>query len=402
MMTNDVRKEASNLFISGTYNRTSPSPGTLVIPRTFYNATERQVSSYRGPRQAKDPYGWVPPNNFGLIKYEYEVKEGGALTWNDKTGTINGTMSAHAIQCFVPGTLLDPSTNYAGIVGFELAREALYQAQLEAWADANDSDCPGLVWLAEGKETVSWLRDICKGVKRAIISYDARMKTIQSVKDVKRKTDQAASAWLQFRYAITPLALQIEDAIELLSEKKRKLETITGYVKKTVSEVSSQSDYTYYNRKWRVFRKKTIQYRGAAKLYPSALKPEFDWGFTPFDAIIAYWNVMKLSFVVDWFVNVGSFLGAYRPGGAEIAHQSNTLIYDIRIENHSEMIWGSPGWTQSYSPEQTVETVCILERTTDITKPKLPTFNVEALSLLRQCDAVSLLFGALTQFLRKK
>jgi hypothetical protein len=193
--------------------------------------------------------------------------------------------------------------------------------------------------------------------------------------------------------------------MELLKEKNKKLLTKTGFVRGKESVEKQIIDYDFnWGWKFRTVRTITTSYRGATKLYPSALKPEMDWGITPFDVVLALWEIKKLSFVIDWFWSVGKCLGAYRPGGAEIAHQSNTLIYDQRIKNVSRMTYSFIESTGSlvYNPEITEEKINIIKRSTDITKPILPVFTEEALSLVRQIDAVALLFVFLKAFAKRR
>jgi len=372
-----------------------------VQPRFGYET----VYSYRGPKQKKDDLGWIPPNDFMLERVNCH-RSGGACQRVDHNGSGYYFNCSNAMLGGFFGDYI-----HQPIIDFEQLNQldaipALKQAQLEAYSDANGPDLPGAVWLAEGKETVEWLKDIAMGVLKHTRKFKSALKQAKKAakktkkgKTTKSLTDDSfiAGQWLQYRYAIMPLMLQIKEIMDILEAKQGELKTTTGRVK-TKKNVNTQTLIrTFGSSIIKTTIKEDLEMRGNCKLYPSAVKQEFDWGVKPYDLLIAYWNVVRLSFVIDWFLNVGTLLSAYRPGDANVRYQSSTVVYKYTRTVESELIGNTIGpWSEHKFQKEVLEEEAVwVNRDTLVTKPSLPGFNVKSLSLMRQFDAAALLFGAL-------
>lgn len=352
------------------------------------------VYSWRGKRRVKDAYGWIPPNDFELIKTSYRHDGGGKVT--NKYYTYRFDFDQCYGLAYIKWPAIQPDAPILGPTDFgPEGLHALYQAQQEAWAEANGPDCPGLLWIGESRETLNWIRDIIHGVVKATVRLKSGLNALNGTK--LRLADRTASLWLQYRYAVTPLALQLEEAMSLLSEKRRELKTVTGYVKRKerISKYrnydSSDLFYIYLDTE------EYLDFRGACKLYPVALRDNFDWGFKPIDALSTALELMKLSFVLNWFIDIAGFLAQYRPGDAEIAYQSNTRVMEIvkTVEIGATGHYGGPQWDCQYEPEKATYTQTWVKRDTAVEKTVLPAFNVEALTLVRKLDSVALAFQIL-------
>lgn len=356
------------------------------------------VYSWRGKPRQKDRNGWIAPNDFevtevkwkpGLFDLTVYHRSGNTLVWEgypalEKSSWFNRAPYYGAVQEAV-----------------SKAERAMEQAKAEAYAEANSpSKCPGLTWIAEGKESAQWLAKIAKKARKATMAYILKTRNIKRGKkkgvSAKEIADQLSDAWLTYRYAITPLALQIQDMLELFADKQEKLEVVSGYIK-TEQHINEYSGtMNWYGQNVEIIRTDTIKIVGACKLYPSASKSQDKlsaYGITPWDAVLAAWEVTKLSFVIDWFVNVGDFLAAYRPGGANIAYQSNTYVIEYKVETVcKDLGYGDPLGSSDFKCSSSVTRTTKIKRDTIVSRPDLPVFTVESLSLFRLTDAAALLF----------
>lgn len=396
----------------------SPNFGTSLYSVT-YNEEAGEVRSWRGKRRVVDSYGWIPPNEFELRKSSFVHGLSSIIVSDDdppmgqliQVAIDNGryyqaNVDQHALLCMYKLPEIQPDVNIPLADTFgKMGEHALKQAQAEAWDEANSPDCPGLTWIGESKETLIWIKDIVSGVLRATIKYKSGIRRLRSLKQSAEKTaDRAASLWLQYRYAVTPLALQLEEAIGLLKDRKRELVTITSYTKRKKLVESTKRDFTWSQLHMRVTTEEYLDFRGACKLYPTAIRDSFDWGIQPYDVVLTALELTKLSFVLEWFIGIGTWLGSYRPGDAKIAYQSNTSIVNVIREVKTELLYHTydPRFVEvSYVPEMATYTRTMVKRTTEVERPLLPAFNVEALSLMRQLDAVSLAFQMLKGFKKK-
>lgn len=387
-------------------------------PNTFHTCLEHNgsVYSWRGKKAKKDYFGWIPPNDFELEQYKFEFRELGRIeTEKYYTPIANHRVVYSGFPAFFTPLTVAVLRNHAHALQSR-ASAALSQAQMEAYETANGPDCPGLTWVAEAGETASWAADILRSfwkiVKRIKLSeVDAVLTSAKSLSKRRPKASgkspnldladsKVADKWLEYRYAITPLALQLEEIVQLLvEERSEKLETQSGFVE-NIDELTVDT-VTRDLTSCKLYAKHDVQaiVRGACKLYPSAMRQETDYGFTPWDAISAAWEITRLSFVIDWFVNVGLWIGAHRPGGAVIRYQSNTSVISVReMFDVSRYEVYQPYSVQRFEPCKWSQSYNIVIRSTEVELPELPRFNIEALSLQRKLDAVALI----TKLLRRK
>jgi hypothetical protein len=126
-------------------------------------------------------------------------------------------------------------------------------------------------------------------------------------------SDDAARAWMEFNYAWVPTLGDIDSAARYLAEKR-----VRGYFpvqEVSVSATARQTDKVNYNpsgpNNWwyRDTRTSKTHVRLTYHLTPSwARQPSTldELGFT--DPFTLAWELLPLSFVVDWIVNVGQVL----------------------------------------------------------------------------------------------
>lgn len=109
-------------------------------------------------------------------------------------------------------------------------------------------------------------------------------------------TDAVASVWLNFRYNISPTVYMINDLEDTLAFKRTYLTRRNGYQKDYPLILAGSTHY--YNCNHRIFIKRKIQSTGSL----NSVSANF---------AVTAWELVPLSFVIDWFVNIGDIISAF-------------------------------------------------------------------------------------------
>jgi hypothetical protein len=144
--------------------------------------------------------------------------------------------------------------------------------------------------------------------------YDAgRRRRLGIAADTLTKplADFIGDNWLAYRYAYRPIVQDIQggmDALFRLQEPLTNRFTARGYAADTYTHNLDWStglfDYTK-STKTDISVRTGVLYEQSGTFDP--------YGFGAAEIPIAVWEAIPFSFVADWFVNVGSFIGALTP-----------------------------------------------------------------------------------------
>lgn len=364
------------------------------------------VYSWRGKRPPRDKYGWLPVNDFHLDQFKCNYYP---MSWNTRYATSKQVYNISGYPHVYLNSALRLSKQTVTLSMREQAERCLAQSVQEAYEKANGPDLPGAVWIAEAGESVMELRKIAFEARRLIEQYRNKRKALKKRlkkqgADPRSYADAVSSLWLQYRYGLLPLMLTAEDLVEFLVEKRKEKKIVSDSV--SMAETLSTTKHTFqsYGRVFEFQKKLSIAVKGNVSLYPSAIRnpvSERDLGFKGHDLLSATWELINLSFVIDWFLNVGTWIGSWRPGGAEIAHQSNTWTVDLVEEIELKRSTPLPNWVGSCeAPVNSMGVTTIKLRTPEVWRPFLPTFNMKALIVERKLDAVALIYKALARRLK--
>lgn len=131
----------------------------------------------------------------------------------------------------------------------------------------------------------------------------------------KRIYTEACNRWLQYRYGIVPLAMDITTVMGDWASPKlrfpRKSESARNWVYRTVQT----ADYTYKVTP-AIFKFKVTQqtglYYSVKQWYDMLEEPPMSYklGVHPSQWVKAIWNGLPWSFVADWVVNIDDYLAA--------------------------------------------------------------------------------------------
>lgn len=187
--------------------------------------------------------------------------------------------------------------------------------------NASVSKADGLVFdlltnLAELPETLKWLANLIK--QAADATKAAHKKEIEVKKLLTRKGRTArqiaqavASVWMQYRYAIMPISYSIEDVLKALESWKRTYGKVSEkYVETyTASDIRLRFGFSDADN----FE---LSVSEASTTHRCAIKRGFDprgmvdalLQVLKLNPVTTAWELVPLSFVVDWFVNIGEVL----------------------------------------------------------------------------------------------
>lgn len=159
--------------------------------------------------------------------------------------------------------------------------------------------------------------------------------------------DAASQTWLMMNYAAAPLLRDIADAVETFQNR---LDTRSG----EIVNVRSGYDHTesvslnlpfsatpwnnsHESASWKI----TVRNRCQFEVSNPALKRLDELGLT--NPLAIAWELVPLSFVVDWFIPVGKFFeNVVPPYGATFISGSETIGMDAKFQCQTNL--GRPPW----------------------------------------------------------
>lgn len=205
------------------------------------------------------------------------------------------------------------------------------KAGTDARANVAAPDLQGAVSLGELRETLSFLRNPAKALLKFANEAKASKRKLKSdrLHELKTVADFVGDNWLAYRYAVRPIQQDIQggmDALFRLAQENPVRLTARGY-----ASDSSNTSQTYTYSSGATFRSTkttntTVTIR-AGVLYEQG--SGFDpYGFGNAEIPLAAWEMIPFSFVVDWFANIGSFIGALTPrvGVTNLASWTTTEV----------------------------------------------------------------------------
>lgn len=248
----------------------------------------------------------------------------------------------------------DPFTSLSDFLSGSFdARECV----TSAIADAESGTYDLLTEIAELPETLRYLInilgsavDLFSAAKRREIEvrklYRNRKQTLKSAKEL---ADAVASVWLQYRYAIQPLAYSIEDIQETILSLKAQYGKFKG--KETASvELPEELIFEGSGSVWKLTTNDSVQTMRCfikRKYDPQDILDSL-WSLLKVNPFSTAWELVPLSFVVDWFLNIGDYITALTSHSPH-AQQVATLSY--KFEGNATYVEENTGCTVDFSFE---------------------------------------------------
>lgn len=202
--------------------------------------------------------------------------------------------------------------------------------------------------MALTKEAYKKLREYKKLIDRfnRLTSDLARKRFLEkyltgfSGRGLSKSKDKAADLWLFYSYAIMPLILEIEQMVNHI--KKIEPRAVHGRARKSFSTTIKVTD-TYYRGERKHVGYVSSHVRGYVTIVDPYKKLLSEFGFTNLATII--WERITYSFVIDWFINIGSWLASLTALDGVIVTDYNetvTIKNGMSVSNFQSI--NSGGW----------------------------------------------------------
>jgi len=330
------------------------SMGQRTTPITLTESYNYTTCANRAPHSVPYTAGWFQgytKTMWDAVTPDWRKKKGKSFVFNDCfitekdyriIGSSSYTLTAVSPTCTGPnlyGTDTQTGSVFTSYVSWNNAPshgagiqvDVITAAIDEVWTGCRAKRGQGqanlLEDLAEMEKTFRMLHSPMENVVSLVKALRRNGKRLKSYQKVNANSKAvivfSSSEWLRFRYGIMPLVSSIQ-AI------KKALET--GYSKKpTVHTARANKDLRNYTTSTAHYsdsainfdhRKTTIAYMKVRASYSDSYTfgPLNDLGFNFRDLIGLPWELLRYSFVVDWFVNIGDFFYANipRPGFVEL------------------------------------------------------------------------------------
>lgn len=164
-----------------------------------------------------------------------------------------------------------------------------------------------LVNLAEMNQTVNTINSLARNTTSKIVKFVANLERAGRTR-VRHKIDLSqpwAETWLEMHFGLIPLAQDLQNCVDILSREQ------VAHVSAT-STASWRDDNPIYKGSSSLWLKEGsygVRISGPVTVSNPNLLLANQLGLLP-DAAIA-WELVPYSFVVDWFSNVGRYLGQF-------------------------------------------------------------------------------------------
>ena len=406
------------------------SSGTAVSE--YRSSTTVEPNNYNWETIEKDPSdgkAWAEKDETGAILasdyssiIQSQEEHGSELVFRSTyKGTWATTITTHHMTEIWAGDLSDL---IRGRWGFNDAPPPVFSeaAFTAALADARQGGYDLLTELAEAPETWKMLKEILPDAFSALKDYRKQLNKLDpsklarwqklppKVKTYAKLADMLGShgmnAWLIYRYGITPLVLSVQEILETYTKKLGLYETYRGRDEFSRTEEKlwtvSFAPKSGLTLDIRGTRSVSAISRGWVKcLYTKQSIAQNMRRLIRIDPIGTAYELLPLSFVVDWFVNVGDFISAMSISLAdsEVATKSFQLVIEdsYHLSADSTLFESGTKWELvGTSPLLTRKSSSYWRKVSD-PSPSL-SFWQKRLSAARTADAVALSW----QFLRSQ
>lgn len=231
------------------------------------------------------------------------------------------------------------------------------RAATAALADSNGKSAQGLVIIAEMQKTLNTLRNPLASMRKLLTQAPkivrARGQSLgQKAGNLSREAaGDLSSQYLAWFYGIRTVMFDIEEVMEAL--ETRISNRVTGRGRST-DETSTDTDYSaditdsYVN--YRITYTEKLEMRaGALVILESIPSVQQNLGLSVRKVPEAVWELIPWSFVVDWFVNVQSYIGALEAivsntFAAQWVVRKRTVSWTRRVTSHVM----KAGWPSRY------------------------------------------------------
>lgn len=400
-----MARERNDLRSAGGLTQQLQNCGTKAVVWNGYTPyTVRCVGSYKYISQDANTGVFIPGRfrvNDVTIKSGSGSISSGYAEFGCGTSIYRDIVSGPFVALGIPSTLP------FGSLDTKLRDYSLQKA----FAKTRDVGWELGVFLGEFTETVRLLRAPLASFKKLYENwvYSEGKATMGRLLRGSRDT---TNLWLEMRFGLRPLIADIQNIIELIAnfEKRNKLglrRKRARYVStnKTLEKIPCQ--ITGGNQGLSFVCERTTETSSASisnvyyglKILDRSLRDMVGMELDDIPSIA--WELLRFSFVVDWFLSVGNWIRSLTPN-PRVYLVGNCTSQKYTIEQ--SIVTTSPscvGGVNRFTPSDFKWTSETLVRTCGTAVPALPAFNPNPLGILRTLDSIALLWQQIGAKLRR-
>lgn len=140
---------------------------------------------------------------------------------------------------------------------------------------------------------------------------------------------KASETWLLYRYGVMPLWYSARDIVEALNKRSQVFKTTRAHVEEKRQEEFGSWNTGPFGMKQPLNYKFVIDYEFVDRItYKQCFDGNVIGRLIGVNPLVTAWELTTLSFVVDWFIQVGDFLQAISPSFA----QQTEVVYSRKLK----------------------------------------------------------------------
>ena len=311
--------------------------GNQVFNSTSYpvrveNLSGGIVSSSTSSYQSSDDVAAmqdVVTARFGTLRNKGRIVNSPMTRYVEKTDSVvsrNSQFKNNFNRAFVGPRLLAPlgvglpvgvdtikrsTTTIDLYVDQNVVSELVNLCQVEARSRAAKADVQALVSWAERRETLELLGRPLELLRKRTMPFEKlRAKMARQQASIHDWFSEASSLWLTVRYGIVPLLMEVDGVVKALQNPHRVRDTGRARIEESgvVSKTALAGiPWTGVEQRYDEVCSWNLEVRaGVLVEFEDDLQARL--GLRLADVPGAFWEATRLSFVADWFGNVGDFI----------------------------------------------------------------------------------------------
>jgi hypothetical protein len=289
-------------------------------------------------------------------------------------------------------------------------------ALMKAYAGVTAPDADVGVMLAEASETLRMLTSPLKSILK-LANKMVRPRTFKRAGPRLKKYQKAAEyvrdAWLVTRFGILPTIKDVNDLIKAYHSAFRQelnvMRRSSGGMSQTVTSLTQINPLSGGNMAVGNFYFKSVDElswtdKTASTVYYNRALYRNPLGLSMYDIPSVLWERVPYSFVVDWSLNIGTWLRRMQPDPG-LRYLGNTVSTKRVGSLTRNVLSGQPIYGYPSSPIIPCDSVAIFEasqmiREVNATIPVLPVWNPGFESVTHGLDSLSLIWQKMPKFKR--
>lgn len=261
------------------------------------------------------------------------------------------------VDGFASESLYNVATSYLSSTESVLLPPGIRESLLtQALAKAKSDNVGISETLAEAGQVLSMLKSPLKSMASLLRNVLYK----RSNRRFRRSAQDAASAWLEYRYGWQPLVLTAQEVMnglpKLIQDRlysqgaTQSSKTVTSYSQDPVYRIR-QRPKLYSWLKGEMWNETVRRVRVHYTIADAALANAVALGGSMFNAPALAWELVPLSFVVDWFVGVGDKIKALTPSPyLNFCGYTYSAKWEVKYVTHTLGITMSSDMTKQFCP----------------------------------------------------